>query len=187
MKDEVIRKEMKYEAEESEQEPLSKFRERLIQGGLDEEGTAEVIAAIKTKNAMIASSRLESEKDNVEREVTGKQEAGDRENYYQNELREYLPNARLDERDIDTIITEKKIRKNTERQEKRKGKEEETKRPTYTRMARKHLSLETLRAFRLDFQLDEVSYDAYSYYCPISPFSTSIITELRQMKVANLD
>jgi hypothetical protein len=64
---------------------------------------------------------------------------------YQRRLQEDLINAGVDEKDIKAIIKKEKV------------KSEEKDRATYTRMARRHLSIETLRVYNIDFEYDNVS------------------------------
>ncbi len=59
-------------------------------------------------------------------------------------MQEDLINAGVDEKHIQAIIKKEKI------------KEKEKDRPTYTRMARRHLSIETLRIYNIDFDYDQV-------------------------------
>ncbi len=68
---------------------------------------------------------------------------------YQRRLQEDLINAGVHEKDIQAIIKKEKI--------KEKEKEAKKDRPTYTRMARRHLSIETLRVYGIDYELDQVS------------------------------
>ncbi len=116
-------------------------------------------------------------KEEAERQLRERQETEARERDYQNKLREQLLQSGLDEKEINAILAGKKVTREKEKEKKKeehkgKGKETsreteiyhsttvttETARPTYTRMARRHLSIETLRAYHIDFQLDTVSH-----------------------------
>lgn len=76
----------------------------------------------------------------AERVAKEKKEKEEREKEYQKRLEEDLRKSGLDERQISVITkTEKAIDPN---------------RPTYTRMSRKHLSIETLNKYRIDYEFD---------------------------------
>lgn len=118
-------------------------------------------------------------KEEAERQLREKQEAERREREYQSKLRDHLLESGLDEKEINAILAGKKIVREKEEKKEKKDKEKEKEkdhgskvretvttttltatqspRPTYTRMARRHLSIETLRAYNIDYQLDVVS------------------------------
>jgi len=76
----------------------------------------------------------------AEKKEKEKKEKEEREKEYKKRLEEDLRNSHLDERQIAAIL--------------KKDKEVDPNRPTYTRMARRYLSIETLNAFRIDYTLD---------------------------------
>ena len=103
-----------------------------------------------------------------------KAEAEKREKEYQNKMREQLLKSGLSEKEINAVLEGKRISKEKEEKEKKEKKEKEketvveshtqiveyapeSSRPTYTRMARRHLSIETLRQYTIAFQIDAVS------------------------------
>ncbi|KAK2729945.1 hypothetical protein CKAH01_09983 [Colletotrichum kahawae] len=103
--------------------------------------------------------RLQEERQKeLDRQAKEKKEREDREREYQRRLQEDLIKSGLDERAIAAILKKEKI------QEPPRPKPAPadhalvaSQRPTYTRMARKHLSIETLRTYRVEWELDTVS------------------------------
>ncbi|RFU35416.1 hypothetical protein B7463_g1004, partial [Scytalidium lignicola] len=101
------------------------------------------------KKAKEEKERLEKEaKDAVEkykreeekRIAKEKKEKDEREAEYQRRLEEDLRKSGLDERQI-AVVTKKE-------------KDIDPERPTYTRMSRKYLSIETLNAYKIDYEFD---------------------------------
>ncbi|PKS07855.1 hypothetical protein jhhlp_006463 [Lomentospora prolificans] len=84
-------------------------------------------------------------KKELERIQREKEEHALREREYQHRLQEQLLQSGLDEQQIAAILRKERVPE--QKPEKAK--------PKYTRMARKHLSLETLRTFDVDYFLDE--------------------------------
>lgn len=78
----------------------------------------------------------------AEKRAEEKKEKEEREKEYARRLEEDLRKSGIDERQI-ALITKKK-------------EPIDPNRPTYTRMSRKHLSIETLRAHRIDYEFDQV-------------------------------
>lgn len=76
----------------------------------------------------------------AERVTKEKKDKEDREKEYQRRLEEDLRKSGLDERQI-SVITKKE-------------KAIDPNRPTYTRMSRRHLSIETLNRYRIDYEFD---------------------------------
>ncbi|KAJ8129795.1 hypothetical protein O1611_g3836 [Lasiodiplodia mahajangana] len=87
-----------------------------------------------------------------------------RDEEYKRRMQEQLLKSGLSEEEINSVLKGKKG--GTKNERKGKGKEEDSvvtednSRPTYTRMARRHLSLETLRVYNIDYVLDQVSIQA---------------------------
>lgn len=77
------------------------------------------------------------EAERIEKE---KKEKEEREKEYQRRLEEDLRKAGMDDRQI-AVVTKKE-------------KAIDPNRPTFTRMSRKHLSIETLNAFKIDYEFD---------------------------------
>ncbi|KAI8180004.1 Reticulocyte-binding protein 2-like protein a [Colletotrichum sp. SAR 10_86] len=100
--------------------------------------------------------RLQEERQKeLDRQAKEKKEREDREREYRRRLQEDLIKSGLDERAIAAILKKEKI------PEPPKPKPAPVdhalvaaQRPTYTRMARKHLSIETLRTYRVEWELD---------------------------------
>ena len=79
----------------------------------------------------------------AERVAKDKKEKEEREKEYQRRLEEDLRKSGLDERQIAVITMKNKVI--------------DPNRPTYTRMSRRHLSIETLNRYRIDYEFDTVS------------------------------
>ncbi|KAI0012877.1 hypothetical protein F4779DRAFT_504900 [Xylariaceae sp. FL0662B] len=88
-------------------------------------------------------------REEAERKLKQQQDAEAREREYKAKMQEHLLKSGLGEKEINAIIKGKKIEKKEEEEA-----VEERPRPTYTRMARKHLSIETLRVYNIDYQID---------------------------------
>ena len=76
------------------------------------------------------------------------------EELYKKRLRDDLVKSGLDEKSIDAIMKGQKM---PEAQKPQNPQSQQVARPTYTRMRRQHLSIETLRTFRIDYDVDTVS------------------------------
>lgn len=138
--DEIKRREEK----EAEEERLA--REYEIKR-LEKEKKAAEEKAKREKADKEAVERFMLEQAEKERKEREEKERAEKE--YQRRLQEDLINSGVDEKHIKAIIKKEKIPE--EKPEKPKGKE----RATYTRMARRHLSIEALNAFRIDFEYDQ--------------------------------
>lgn len=82
----------------------------------------------------------------MERRVKEEKEKEENEKEYQRRLQEDLIKSGLDEKAIAAIISKKKVPEALE--------STPDGRPTYTRMRRKYLSIETLRTFQVEYDLD---------------------------------
>lgn len=103
--------------------------------------------------------RLQEERQKeLDRQAKEKKEREEREKEYQRRLQEDLIKSGLDEKAIAAILKKEKI---PEPPKSKPAPADTTlvaaQRPTYTRMARKHLSIETLRTHRIEWELDNVS------------------------------
>ncbi|KAH7136653.1 hypothetical protein EDB81DRAFT_844616 [Dactylonectria macrodidyma] len=112
----------------------------------------------KEKEAKKAVERYkQEERDRILKEKEEK-EAADKE--YQRRLEEDLRRSGLDDRAIAAILKKEKIKKETSAPEPARVvpvaqvPPAPVARPTYTRMSRKHLSIETLRSYQVDFDFD---------------------------------
>lgn len=76
----------------------------------------------------------------AEKAAKEKKEKEEREKEYQIRLRDDLRRSGLDERQIDALL--------------KKDKTADPSRPTYTRMSRRHLSIETLNKYKIDYEFD---------------------------------
>jgi hypothetical protein len=85
----------------------------------------------------------------AEKAAKEKEEKEEREKEYQRRLEEDLRKSGMDERQI-AVVTQK-------------NKAVDPNRPTYTRMSRKHLSIETLNRYRIDYEWDTVSAELNEY------------------------
>ncbi len=106
---------------------------------------------VEEKKAEEEKERLkkESEKaiekyklEQAEKEAKEKKEKEEREKEYQHRLEDDLRKSGMDERQIQVVL--------------KKDKGVDPNRPTYTRMSRKHLSIETLNRYRIDYEWDQV-------------------------------
>lgn len=80
----------------------------------------------------------------AEKAAKEKKEKGGREKEYQKRMEEDLRKSGIDERQIAAVL-------------KKDNKGVDPARPTWTRMARRHLSIETLNRYRIDYEFDQVN------------------------------
>lgn len=118
---------------EMELERLRKEREEEEEKKRVKKEAEEAVEKWKRKEA----ERIEKEK----------KEKEEREKEYQHRLQDDLRRAGMDDRQI-AVVTKKE-------------KAIDPNRPTFTRMSRRHLSIETLNAYKIDYEFDVVS----SYFC----------------------
>lgn len=88
-------------------------------------------------------------KKEYERQLRQEEEKKDHENQYKRRLQEDLIKSGLDEKTVAAILKKEKVTESTVIPQ-------QTGRPTYMRMSRKYLSIETLRTFQLDYDFDTV-------------------------------
>lgn len=146
--------------------------ERRIKEKLELERMKKEEAALEEKKRRDKEARDAIEKykkEEAERRAKEKAEAEAKDREYKAKMQEQLLKSGLDEKEINAILAGKnleKLRKEKEEAEAKVKWELEAQaqvevaqqdRPVYTRMARRHLSIETLRAYNIDFQLDPVS------------------------------
>jgi len=92
----------------------------------------------KEAEAAIEKYKIEE----AEKAAKAKKEKAEREEEYQKRLQEDLRKSGMDERQIAVVL--------------KKDKGVDPNRPTYTRMSRRHLSIETLNRYRIDYEFDQV-------------------------------
>ncbi|KAI3326464.1 hypothetical protein HD806DRAFT_551445 [Xylariaceae sp. AK1471] len=97
-------------------------------------------------------------KKEAERVLKEKEETEEREREYKHRMREQFLKSGLNEKEINAVLGGEGYQieeeKENEKQQQQPG-YREMPRPTYSRMARKHLSLETLRVYDIDYVLDQ--------------------------------
>jgi len=156
------KKELDAIRERKERDELERrVKQKLELDRLKEEEAALAEKKRREKEAMEAVEKYK--KQEAERIAKEKAEAAKRDAEYKQRMQEHLLKSGLDEKEINAILEGKKI----EKEKKEKQREiahrtevniyEDRPRPTYTRMARRHLSLETLRLYDIDYVLDQVS------------------------------
>ncbi|KAM0268695.1 hypothetical protein ACHAQH_009931 [Verticillium albo-atrum] len=95
----------------------------------------------------------------LERIAQEEKEKAEREKEYKRRLQEDLINSGVDEKHIAAILKKEKVPDKSKMPVPRPQPQvpigNEMARPTYTRMARRHLSIETLRTYRIEYELDQ--------------------------------
>lgn len=139
---ERVRKELgKYKLEEQREAEEKRIKEELEYKRLREEKKAEEEKArLKKEHEKAVQEYKEKEAARIAKE---KKEKEEREKEYKKRLEEDLRKAGLDEGRIAVVLKKDKMN-------------EPGGRPTYTRMSRRHLSIETLNKFKIDYELDQV-------------------------------
>ncbi|KAI0124634.1 hypothetical protein BJ170DRAFT_466371 [Xylariales sp. AK1849] len=133
------------------EENEKRIKQKLELQRLKEEEMALVEKKRREKEAKEAVEKYK--KDEAERELRKKAEAEERDREYKHKMQEHLLKSGLGEKEINAILAGKKV-ENEKEKEKGKKEADDDARPTYTRMARRHLSLETLRVYDIHYQLD---------------------------------
>lgn len=128
---------------EARQEDEKRIKKQLELDRLREEERDAAEKKRREKEAELAVEKYKQEE--FERKAKEKEEKEYQEREYKRRLQEDLINAGLDEKQIAAIMKKERVP------------EAAGSRPTYTRMARRHLSIETLRTFRIDYDPDPVS------------------------------
>jgi hypothetical protein len=132
---------------EARTEDEKRIKRELELKRLKEEEEAAEQKRRRDKEAAEAVDRYKKmEADRLAAEKTRKEQD---EKEYKRRMQEDLIKSGLDEKAIAAIIDKKKVPAADAL--------EPAKRPTYTRMARRHLSIETLRTFHIEFDVDHVS------------------------------
>ncbi|TGJ78109.1 hypothetical protein E0Z10_g10649, partial [Xylaria hypoxylon] len=146
----------------------NRIKQKINLDRLREEEAALAESKRREKEAKDAVERYK--KGEAERALREREENEERDRQYKQRLQEQLLKSGLDEEKINAILAGKKIEKPKPKEEKPQKHPyqqlphqqlppivypEPAQRPTYTRMARRHLSLETLRVYDIDFVLDQ--------------------------------
>jgi hypothetical protein len=149
--DEIKRREALAEEEK-------RIKKELEHKRLKEEREAAEEAERIKKEAEAAVERYKQEE--TERRMKEAREREEAEKEYKRRLQEDLVNSGVDEKAIAAIMKKEKVPETeAEAQAQALG------RPTYTRMARKHLSIETLRTYSIEWDYDPVRCHLSLSYC----------------------
>jgi hypothetical protein len=135
-----------HEKEENEKEYKRRLKEDLISSGLDEKQIADIMGSMKVPELPPADITSRPSNTHMTREAREKEE---NEKEYKRRLQEDLIMSGLDEMQVANIMGRMKVPELPPAVS--------AGRRTYTRMARRHISIETLRAFRIEYELDLVS------------------------------
>jgi len=128
-----------YKAEKERAEEEKRIKKELELKRLQEERRAEEEKARVKKESEAAIEKYKREQ--AEKEAKEKKEKEEREKEYQHRLEDDLRKSGMDERQIAVVL--------------KKDKGVDPNRPTYTRMSRRHLSIETLNRYRIDYEFDQ--------------------------------
>jgi hypothetical protein len=116
---------------------------------------------------------------NLQKKEKADKEAADKE--YQRRLQEDLIRSGIDEKDIKAIMKKEKIKREDARKKEdakhHDHQEQQADRPTFTRMSLRHLDIDTLIAFKVDWEYDPVSTLPYRYKLMPRSKSTNIVQE----------
>ncbi|KAH9206854.1 hypothetical protein DL95DRAFT_469205 [Leptodontidium sp. 2 PMI_412] len=125
-------------AKEKEAEEKRVKKELELQRLRDEKKADEERKRLKKEaDAAIEKYKIEE----AEKAAKAKKEKAEREEEYQKRLQEDLRKSGMDERQIAVVL--------------KKDTGVDPNRPTYTRMSRRHLSIETLNRYRIDYEFDQ--------------------------------
>ncbi|KAH7323742.1 hypothetical protein BKA65DRAFT_73966 [Rhexocercosporidium sp. MPI-PUGE-AT-0058] len=125
-------------AKEREAEEKRVKKELELQRLRDEKKADEEKKRLKKEaDAAIEKYKIEE----AEKAAKAKKEKAEREEEYQKRLQEDLRKSGMDERQISVVL--------------KKDTGVDPNRPTYTRMSRRHLSIETLNRYRIDYEFDQ--------------------------------
>ncbi|KAI0513265.1 hypothetical protein F5B22DRAFT_611873 [Xylaria bambusicola] len=143
-----------HELREAKRE-LDQIREKIEREELERRIKQKIeLDRLKKEEAALAEKRRREQEAEEAVEEYKKKEAErlEYEREYKQRLQETLLQSGLEEKQINALL---EGQENQELKPKDKITKEEIQRPTYTRFARRHLSLETLRVHKVDFVLDE--------------------------------
>jgi hypothetical protein len=148
--DEIKRREAKEKEEK-------RIRKEMELRRLEDERREEEEKDRREKEKKLAIAEYKAKE--AERIAKEKEEKERAEKEYQRRLQEDLIRAGVDEKDIEAIIKKEKIKRAAEDKKKEDDRRNggQVARPTYTRMSLKHLDIETLYYFKIDWEYDPVS------------------------------
>ena len=126
-------------------EEKKKIKREIELERLREEEREEEEKKRRDREAKEAVDKYKAEE--LEKAAKAHREKEERDADYKRRLQEDLINSGLDEKAIQAILKKEKLPEPAK----------DGGRPTYTRMSRKHLSIETLRTFRIEYDVDPVS------------------------------
>ena len=135
----------KFAAEREEEE--KRIKKQMELDRLREEKRAEEEKKRIKKEAEEAVEKFKLKE--AEKAAKEKKEKEERDKEYQHRLEDDLRKSGMDERQIALVL--------------QKNKAIDPNRPTYTRMSRRHLSIETLNRYRIDYEWDTVSPEFNAY------------------------
>lgn len=130
----------KFKMEAQREKEKERLKKELELKKLKEEKAAKEEAARAKKEAEEAVEKFKIEE--AKKKEKEKKEKEEREKEYKHRLEDDLRKSGMDERQIAVIL--------------KKEQAVDTNRPTYTRMSRRHLSIETLNRYRIDYEFDVV-------------------------------
>ncbi|KAK0117728.1 hypothetical protein ONS95_012056 [Cadophora gregata] len=137
---EKTRKELQeYKAQKEKEAEEKRVKKEMELQRLKDEKKAEEEKKRLKKEADAAIEKYKIEE--AEKAAKAKKEKAEREEEYQRRLQEDLRKSGMDERQIAVVL--------------KKDKGVDPNRPTYTRMSRRHLSIETLNRYRIDYEFDQ--------------------------------
>ncbi|KAI0474346.1 hypothetical protein F4859DRAFT_514876 [Xylaria cf. heliscus] len=140
-------------------EELNAIREKRARD-MEESYLREELELLRLKSEEVALAekkrREEEAKEAVHKYKKEEHERAINELEYKQRLEEQLLKSGLNEKEVNAILEGKKIKekRNVEKEDDKTPIEGES-RPTYTRFARRHLSLETLRVYDIDYAIDQ--------------------------------
>jgi hypothetical protein len=147
-----------------EKDAIEKFRIESI-AKEQKEKEARIKAEIEKKEAIEKYER--EKKDKAEKEKAEK-EARDRE--YKERMENELRKSGMPEQQVQMIVRGKEVKQVQQNVH-------EMKRVTYTKMARRHISLETLRVYNVPWKYDDVSY-----FLSLHGWSRSCVIRRRELR-----
>ncbi|KAK7937745.1 uncharacterized protein PG986_014613 [Apiospora aurea] len=139
-------------ADRAREEGNPRTRAALELQGLREEKEALIELQRRDKEAKEAVERYKKEE--AERALREKEEPESGRNHKRIQQEQLLP-AGLSKEETNAILARKKAEETHAKPEEAGSQGYRNELPTYTKMARRHLSLETLRVYGMDYQLDE--------------------------------
>jgi hypothetical protein len=160
--------EIKKREKASEEE--KRIKKELELKRLKEEEEAAEEKRRRDKEARDAVERYKKEE--MERMAMEVKQREATEKEYRRRLQEDLVQSGVDEKAIAAILKKEKVPEAQEEQQKQQA----VARPTYTRMARRHLSIETLRTFHIEFDLDGVSISKSHLWLSLQPWLTDFFS-----------